>query len=610
MRPHARHLFALGGLTALALAAWSDRDLFLAISSAPEAAALLQSARPRDAGQAARAAVAERWDQAAKTFANEVGVHMKHPRDGSSAEYRAARERAWPALRATLERAVHDLDAARALDPDDGAADVLAGFALLDLATWPARCSGEGRAAFADQRDDPEALGRTVQVRDPARLEEALARIERGLSRPRVVFTTPAGEGDDAVEGFGLSRLVRRLAGHAPANVWPALSLRDCAEALVLLSHRQALTPDQGSPTRPLRLARRLGLRLGAEGTTLIDLMIGQAVADTAVRAWVHAAAAEGDGALARAADNERLVLIRAFQRAQANPGVEVDRLGALDAVFVPLGGWSRERWDPSLGRRLEHATAEAMSLWLLLGAATLALALASALLLRRGSSATSLAAGWTLGDLLGVVLGSVGLGAALLLALTRLHPARAFGDHGALTVHLLAALLLAVVGLPLLLRRVTLAKHGLPPASPARARLGRWLLGAALVVATGWVGPDEQHLAPLALALFLSGLATSAWSLRLGGLPADVASSVRAYERRVAVSALGLSLVLLAAVDLALVRARRLALTDAYGDQVLTIAAQEAASWGSGELPATYAKLLRLAPDAPDLAALRPGAR
>jgi hypothetical protein len=608
MRPHARHLFALGGLTALAVAAWSDRDLFLAVASAPEAAAQLQSPRPRDAGQAARAAVAERWDQAAKTFANEVGVHLKHPRDGSSAEYRAARERAWPALRATLERAVHDLDAARALDPDDGAADVLAGFALLDLATWPARCSGEGRAAFGNQGDDPAGLGRSVQVRDPARLEEALARLERGLSRPRVVFSTPAGEGDDVTQGFGLHRLVRRLTGHAPANVWPALSLRDCTEALILLAHRQALTPDQGSPAHPLRLARRLGLRLGAEGTTLIDLMIGQALASTVARAWVFHAAEEGDGTLALAADQERLLLSRAFQRAQASPGVEVDRLGALDAVFVPLGGWSRERWDPSLGRRLEHATAEAMSLWLLLGAALVALALVA--LLQRSAPSATTAAGWTLGDLLGVVLGSVGLAAALLLALTRLHPARAFGDHGALTVHLLAALLFAVVALPLLLRRVTLAKHGLRPASPARARLGRWLLGAALVVATGWVGADEQGLAPLALALFLSGLATSAWSLRLGALPADVAASVRSYERRVAVSALGLSLVLLAAVDLALVRARRLALTDAYGDQVLTIAAQEAASWGSGELPATYAKLLRLAPDAPDLAALRPDAR
>ncbi|MCO5168959.1 MAG: hypothetical protein M9894_21675 [Planctomycetes bacterium] len=608
MRPHARTLFALAGVAALGVTAWLDRDMFLAPFLTAAAEAPGEEPPPRDPALAALTAAVGPWRAAADAFQREVESIAPSTPEGW-ARYHERRDRAWPALRSALERALVDLEAARALDPDDGAADVLAGFALLDLAVWPARCSGEARFLSSSRHhDDPAARRRLVQVRDTARLAEALDRLERGLARPRLRLSSPPGEPDDPAEGQGLVRLERRLVGHTPASVASLLSLRDGAEALVLIGHRLALTPEVASPARPLRAARRLGLRLAGEARTLLDLMIGQAVVHTADRGWVFSAAEEGDGGLAVAIDHERLMLERAFKEDQTLHGVAIDRMGQLDAAFVPGGGWSPERWDASLGRRMEQATAEAAALWLLLGAAALGLVVALALARREPPPAG--AAGWTLGDLLGLVLGSFGAGAALVLALARLHPARAWGDLGALMIHLLAAVVITVLAARVLLRRATLERHGLAPAAPARARVGAWLLGLGLVVATGWVGPDGDDLFLLALALIIAGAAGCAWALRLSGLPADVRAAVRAYERRVAVSALGLSVVLVAAIDIALVRGRRLALADAYGDQVMRVAADEAASWGGGALVAMHRTLLRHAPDAPDLAAFRAGGR
>lgn len=334
--------------------------------------------------------------------------------------------------------------------------------------------------------------------------------------------------------------------------------------------------------------------------------MIGQAVVYTADRGWVFSAAEEGDGALALAIDHEQLMLLRAFNDDQTRHGVAVDRLGQLDAALVPGGGWSPDRWDGSLGRRMEQATSEAVALWCLMVVG--ALGLVAALALARFAPPPSLAAGWTLGDLLGVVLGSFGAAAALVLAAARLHPARAFGEVEALLIHLGAATVVPLVAGGLLLRRVALEKHGLPAASPARARLAAWLLGLSWVVATGWVGPDERSLLPLALALLATATVVGAWALRASGQPAEVCASVRGLEHRVVVSALGLGLVLLAGVDLARVRGRRLALTDAYGDQVFRVAADEAGAWGGGKLVGLHRALLGRAPDAPDLTALRPG--
>src|SRR6185503_5363979 len=99
------------------------------------------------------------------------------------AAYLERRERLWPAYAADVERALADLDAASALDRADGGADVLAGFALLELAVRPARVRAElGVHPVRLSATDPVAAGRDVEVRDPARAAAALDRIERGLS--------------------------------------------------------------------------------------------------------------------------------------------------------------------------------------------------------------------------------------------------------------------------------------------------------------------------------------------------------------------------------------------------------------------------------------------
>jgi len=107
------------------------------------------------------------------------------------------------------------------------------------------------------------------------------------------------------------------------------------------------------------------------------------------------------------------------------------------------------------------------------------------------------------------------------------------------------------------------------------------------------------EALIPLGLALLLGGVVLGLWSLRLRELARPERAAFRRYLSRVALAGLGLSIALIAAVDLVLVGPRRRALIRAYDAQLQRVVLDEAAQWG-GALQDAMRRRLEESPDRP----------
>ncbi len=604
-RPAPRHLFVASGLTLLALAAWSDRGL-LNMSPAPDS-----TEHPRHPDPALDAlATADRALQAASgAFTDRL------PAPGSSgAAYEAAYAEAAPAYREALRRYAERCLEAHAADPDNGVTEVSAGLALLDASVWP-HASEPVRVGQRLARTTPHPE-RPFEVRDPVTLRRALDLIRQGLERPRLSYgeseavraSLAAVEPADGTVGGTLTRFSRVVGFPVPS----LLRLRGGLNQLVLVARSWRHT-EAGDSREPLALGRRLGLRLGAEADTLIMTFMAVALDGIDLQGWQDEAVWRGDAELARAVQAELLALERA-QHASSGLTVPVDRLGSLDRILMPNGGWTDRAFDPSLGRRVDYAHGESVLLWALLGLTALGLGRAF-LQSRAALDATrpaAAAAGWTLGDLLAVVMPSVGLSAVLLLLAARLHPARVFGltsDPSALRVALVqgaAALALAVGAGRILLRGAVLAKHGLSWPHPGRVRVAWGALSLGVLLALGWIGPHAETLLVPAVSSLVTGLVLAFAATGAGAFDPAQRTALRRYEGRVGLACFGFALTLVSALQLLAVGPRRAALVRAYDHQMVTLLEREAEAWGYGQLGGLLRRTLEAAPDRPTRRDLR----
>ncbi|MCO5170555.1 MAG: hypothetical protein M9894_29830 [Planctomycetes bacterium] len=618
--PHLpRRLLVAAGLLATGLALVRDRDLAAlpalaravrthespAVDPAPVDTPTQRLRAALQAHQPAEQAFSEAFEGwLAEQPVDEAVTGPGHP---SWAPYWTLRDAVAPAYAASLERLAADAMALAAEEPDNGVFEVVAGLADVVRATSPGPMDAlDDTVAQADE----ELVASWLRLDDPALLARGLARLDAGLGRS--AFTLRNQEllaaRLDPLEGTPVRRLVQHLGIAYQVELPELMFLRAGARHLVRLARAERLAGRPGEPH--LGRARRLALRQGGEATFLIELLVAQATLREVDEGWHDDAAARGDVAQARAAAAEQQAVLQRRERARRLSEVlNFERLGEIDAMLMPVGGWDhRSGFDPALGRAADHAVLESLVLLalLLLGGLGLGVAWLQA---RRGGAAHGAAAGWTLGDALAVALPSFGAVAVFTLLHTRLHPARGLGlgAAGGLQVALLqAAALVFIAGylFAWLLRARCLARHGLELARPTLARAGLWLALGGAHVALLWVTAREQELLPLAGALLLAGVAAAWRGGAFGRASADpaVAAAVRGYEGRVGLATLGLALALVAAVECVLVAPRRDRLVRAYEAQARHLIEHEAELWGGPDDPPQrhLRQLLEDSPDAP----------
>lgn len=609
-----RLLFVGLGLALTALGLWRDRDLPNALAvkemfvGDPYSFVDVPEAVATPTGQLYEAV---RSDDAAATFTRELPQpsDLSLPpesrlRDREQVQaqweaYRAARDAAWPAYELGVLELIATCDSLSQREPDNGVHQATAALAELELALAPS--PAEYLLVTRIYSDRVHGLDR-FQIRDPQRLESALARLEGALAAPRFDFGGGVvnAQLDDLVpETLPLETFARRLGVKYSAPLPNLITLRSAAKGLCLVARHYAHVGG-GDPQRPLRVARQLGLRLGAEASSLIELMMGQAVLGLVDEEWLHLAATAGDSRRAQGISEEQLRLERAYSVAH-QLSFDPARLGRFDAMLVPAGGYSPSAgYDPDLGRTTEHSVWESIVLW---GVALVALLLAGVSALRartRLPAEAPLGAAWTLGDVLGLVLPSFGAAAAAGLLLMRLHPARGSADTASLVAHTTTVLVFAAVAFPWLLRGAALRKLGLDWTRTKRARwaVGVFLAGAYL--ATAWVGPgfDGDRLLPLAWGLQLVGFALGAWVYRLPGADPTLKRALWRTEGRVGLIGLGMSLALIASLQLLAVAPRRDRLVRDY--TTMQVELDEAQAWGDGDLQDAMRTLLVEAADGP----------
>lgn len=613
LRLHPRRALIAAGLTAVALTIVRDRDLL----ALPRLKALLDGKfdvdsrdlaipveRVRKALTAHQNGAESRFEAAFEPWWYRLGSHgATRPTDTALAAYWAIRADAHPAYAASLQQVATIALAARADEPDNGAFEVVAGLIDVELA-----CSPGSVDPLLLYPTDLEHIAPLVRIDDPARLARGLALLDAGLARPRLAFPVqPVVAARVAgIDGTPLERLARRLGRAYCVNMPELQLLRDGIEFLTVLARRERVMGADGGPALLAR-ARRLALRHGAEAANVIEVSEAQMALKAVDRAWLLDAAARGDVARVQGAAHEGTEVTRAREAARRLQGdLALDRLGIVDATCMPMGGWPPGEFDEDLSRRMDHAVLESLILLALLVVGLLGVPIAWLRARTTVPADAPRAAGWTLGDLLAVVLPSFGAVAVLALMHGRLHPARGLGFPSPQALYVAMAhgvvfVALAAFSFCWLLRRSVLGKHGLTFARPASARGGLWLVLVGAHGALLWVaGRDTALLVPSG-ALMLAGL-VAAWRGGALGRPAPGAAgaAVRAYEARVGLAALGVSLALVAAIECVLVAPRRDGLVRSVEAQVLRLLDGEARLWGAGGPQAQLRELLEEAPDGP----------
>ncbi|MEZ6187700.1 MAG: hypothetical protein R3F62_22155, partial [Planctomycetota bacterium] len=607
-----RHVFVAVGLTLTALGLWRDRDLlalpFLGTHVYSLSSPVPTSSTPPRATEALYEAVRAHSPLtfvAALPPADRLspGYPLKPEQEPDRAAlwraYEAARAEAFPAYAPQLEALLAAAEATHAADPQNGAHQTTAGFAELGLALEPAAC--EYALVHRLKAEDVDGLEH-LRVLDPARLESALDRLEQGLTAPRFDFGAAEVQREVEREPLGelplhafFERLGRKFATPCP----DFLQVRTTAELLCLLARHRAHFGG-GDPERPLRLARLLGLRIGAEGSSQLELMIGTAVSQVADEAWLLRAVETQDGERAQGVRDETLRLERAYA-AGFQLEYSARRLSWLDSLLIPWGGYALESgYDPALGRRSDYAVVASLVTWGLTLLALVLLPVAWWEARRAPLEPSATAPAWTLGDVLRVVLPSFGAAALGALLLLHLHPSTSFGlEAGVLALQLTTLLAWGGLGFLWQTRAATLAKLGADWTRPRRARLVPWVFLGGAYLATAWVSAGAQDTPLTVVAWGLLGVSALAGLhvYRLPGASPAFKRAVSRAEGRVSLVSLGLALCGLAALQLAVNGPLRDRAVRAYADMQLRIVEPEA--WGSGALQEAMRKSLQQAPDA-----------
>jgi hypothetical protein len=623
-RRSARRLFVLAGLGLLALTAWRERDLLhlgLLAQAAQETPLQDSPPVPPPTAPIARLRAALLVAEEASTAYSQAFDAWIDGRDvelitgpGSDGwdEFWTIRAKALPAYRAALQRLVDEALAARAADPDNGVYEVLAGLAELDLV-----CSPGSHDPLTGYVLDLDRSAPWIRVEEPDGLTRALARIDAGLSRASYTFRGSAWvEATTAIEGAPIERLARRLAAASQVRMPELMFVKGRCQFLAHLARRERLLErapgaPRGGAQALLSRVRRIGLRTAAESSFIIETLVGQACVGIADDVWCDLAAQEGDLERTRAAGVEQLELTRRRLEARSVPrGTSLDRLGILDQALMPAGGWGEAaRHDPRLARRFEQSVLESFVGLALMLLCVLGLSVAWWKAGRSAAPDAPPAAGFTLGDLLGVVLPSFGAVAVLSLLHARLHPSRQLGlgvAEAAQVAFLHGATLLLLAGglFAWRLRLAALERHGLELLRPGAARAALWLGLGAAHVSLLWVSARDVALAPLAAGLGLGALVLAVRGGVLGRAASShaAARAVARYEGRVGLAALGAALLVVCGVQHALVSPRRDAMARSLDAQTRRLFTHEAEWWGGGELLALHRKLLEHQPDAPAL--------
>jgi len=620
-RRSARRLFVLAGLGLLALTAWRERDLLHLglLAQAMQEVPLRDSppvpppSAPIARLRAALLAVEEAevvYEKAFEAWNMEDIEAITGPGSEGWDEFWSIRAAALPPYRATLQGLVDEALAARAADPDNGVYEVLAGLAELDLA-----CSPGSHDPLTSYVLDMDRSAPWLRVDDPEGLTRALARIDAGLSRASYTTRGRASvEATAALEGAPIERLARRLAAASQVRLPELLFVKTRCLFLAHLARRERLLErapgaPRGGAQALLSRARRIGLRTAAESTFVLEALVGQACVGIADDVWRDLAAQEGDVGRVRGAGEEVVEMTRRRLDARSvSRHVPFDRLGVLDSAFMPVGGWHHDAGhDPGLARRFDQSVLESLVGLSLMLLCVPGLVVAWWKAGRAAAPDAPPAAGFTLGDLLGVVLPSFGAVAVLSLLHARLHPSRQLGlgvTEAAPVFLLHAATLLALAGglFVVRLRRAALERHGLDVRRPGAASAALWLGLGAAHVSLLWVSARDVALAPLAGVLALGSLVLAVRGGLVGRAAVDAAAAraVTRYEGRVGLAALGAALLVLCGVQHTLVSPRRDALARSLEAQALRLFAQESAWWGGGELLELHRALLSEQPDAP----------
>lgn len=452
-----------------------------------------------------------------------------------------------------------------------------------------------------------------LPIKDQAVIDQALTRLERALARPKLstsmteAMTQRLKDTKDMAHQSELLGLMKRATALFSTPIGDLMLLRGRVNVLHLLALQYQR--DGRDANRVLSLARRLVLKLSHDSCSIIELMVARAIHEDTLRTWLVVAAMQQDPVLASAVREELMLLTKTVNET-LRLDVDVSRLGTLDHLMMPAGGWSG--LDPKLNRDMDYAHYESALFLALMGLLLLCL-MHCAWVLKTVAEPSDIATpGWTFGDLLNVTLPSFGLAAVAALLFARLHPAREFGavtGQGLplLMTHALCVLIGGAWLFYLRLREQMLGKFGLTSANP---ELSSWALGLGLAMLYGcssWLGvysSESAFLLTALLALPVLGFSLYAW--RLSHLDENLRAGLRRAQARAAISGLGVALILCSGLYLTVVRTQRQASVEAYGQQLLEKVSREADNWSDGLYKKRMRRLLEDAAVKPDLKTAR----
>lgn len=515
-------------------------------------------------------------------------------------KYEADYKKAWPAYEKAVDKHIQICEEAQSLDSKNGVFMAITAQAKFEKAIWPSVHYGLGG------RPEEMSVWSKVKVRDEAALLDALDTLEASLSFPDYSFRV-----DEQIETrlkrlentSGIEGLVSRATAVFTCHVPNLLDLRQMCNILVLMSAKESplKTADK---LRALRVGRQFALRWGDNSTFLIELMLARACLQIIDKAWLDFATIQGDVNGVRALSDE----LSELQRNIDVGGLDYDssRLGLLDYLSMPSGGWSAPSFDPNLGRSMDHSVYESLLLWLCLSSAFILMVEAwFSSKLCKSVEGDIKARGWTFGDVLQVVLPSFVLSAVFLIVLMRFHPARDFGLRSGenflgLTSQTLIVIGYAVASYQALLRHRVLGKFSLSVYSPKRLRVATISAILGLYLATSWVGPFNTFALWPAFALLLFSVA-AAWSgLGFRRLAKAEKRAVNRYQARVSLACLGFVTCLVPLLIMGVSMPHRNALVESYTQQEIPLWQGEAVFWGEGKLKKQFRESIELAYQAP----------
>lgn len=526
-------------------------------------------------------------------------------------KYQKDYEKNWPSYEKAIDKHLEACETAQNLDSQNGIFMAVAAQAKFEKAIYPSAHYGLGR------QETEIPFWNKVKVVDSEALMDALETLETSLTFPEFTFRTDQqilNRLERLENTSGIEGLISRATAVFTCDVANLLDARQMCNILVILSEKRSPL-SEADKRRVLRAGRQFALRWGDSSVFLIELMIARACLQIIDNAWLEFAAERSDVKEVRAV-SEEIYELNKNTEVGAMLDFESSRLGMLDWLSMPSGGWSAPNFDPNLGRMMDYSVVESLILWLFLTVTLLLLveSWVSTKFYKVGEGELK-AQGWTFGDVLHVTLPSFMASAVFLILLMRFHPAREFGlsrGDNFLGVACQALMLIgfAAVSYEVLLRRRALGKFGIPLYSPKRLKLALVSTVLALYLGTSWVGPFNTFAVWPAFAILAFALGAAWTGLGHRRLDKDQKRVFMHYRSRVSMASLGFVTCLLPVLIMGVSMPHRNSMVDAYTQQQIPLWQAEAVHWGRGELKKQFRETSKYAYDHPitkeDLRALK----